>query len=209
MSKRFSSIADGLTSVGGAAIDSTKRANLSRISKALDVAGDLSKLDYKQVIKSIDDVADLGAILKTAKIPTPVRTKLCKELSSFVKTGGDVPKAAGATVAEAGEAMTEATSFFKRNEKTLLLVGITAAGIAVLMLLTGESDPAKAIGSSVGDLAEGLGEGVGAGLGAGLGEAAKGLDEGLGISDFFSKWGLYIGIFCAILLMLGVFMMLK
>jgi hypothetical protein len=208
--RRFGSIADGLTTIGGATIDSAKRANLTRISKSLDdVAGDLSKLDFAKVLKSTDDVADFGAILKKTDIPTGVRKDLVTQLSKWVKVGGDVPKAAGATVAQAGKAMEAATSFFKRNEKTLLLIGVSAAGLATLMLLTGESDPAKALGGTIGGLAAAAGEGVGAGLSAGIGGAVEGIDKGLGISSFFSKWGLYIGIFCAVLIFFGLFMMLS
>lgn len=208
--RRFTKIADDLTEIGGTAVDTAKRANLTRISKSLDDAGgDLSKVDFAKVIKSSDDVTAFGAIIKKTDIPPSARKKLVNELSKWVKVGGDVPKAAGVSVGAAGKAMEAVSGFFKRNEKTLMLAGITAAAIATLMLFTGETDPGKAIGGLIGDVAESAGEGIGGGLKAGVGGAIEGIDEGLGISDFFSKWGIYIGIFCAVLIIFGLIMMLK
>ncbi len=165
----------------------------------------LDKPDFINSVKSLDDSkalvyyvgknADtLGELSQTQKI------NLGRAFKN-VKTGTDVVNVTGKSVGEAGKALTAAKDFFQRNEKTLLTAGLTVGAIATLMLLTGESDPAKAIG-------EELGVGLGA-VGDAAGKGAKSFFDGLGIGDFFSKWGLYIGIFCAILLMLGVFMMLK
>lgn len=213
-------IVDSLKSLLGSAGALAKKANLDRISKALDdipeAAGDFSKVDMKKlfdsgILKNGTDIGDLKAILKNSG-DIKLNPKQTKEMligsSKFMTKDTDLLEA-GATLGEAGKSLDAAKSFFQRNEKTLLLIGVSAVGIATLMLLTGESDPSKAIGGALGNVAAAAGEGVGTGLGEGLGGLADGLDKGLGISDFFKNWGLYIGIFCAVLLMLGLFMMLK
>jgi hypothetical protein len=218
--RRFGGLAGGIGKIGDVTLDTAQKVNVKRIADVIDdVGGDFAKIDYAKIIRKgdqgLDDLASFGALLKKAeldgvsKLDKVARKSLLKNASDLVTASGKLPRATGATVAESAKAMDGATSFFKRYEKQFLLAGVTAAGLAALMLLTGESDPGKAIGGAIGDLAEGVGEGVGAGLGAGLGGAAKGISDGLGVGDFFSSWGMYIGIFCAVLLILGLFMMLK
>jgi hypothetical protein len=71
------------------------------------------------------------------------------------------------------------------------------------MLITGETDPAKAIGDQAGKLAGAAGAAIGEGAGA----AAGGFFGSSGLGDFFKQWGIYIGGFCACILLLYMFSM--
>jgi hypothetical protein len=82
------------------------------------------------------------------------------------------------------------------------------------MLLTGESDPASALGNQVGTLAGAAGAAAGGAVGAAVGAAvdSSGLDDAAGsvfggIGGFFKQWGLMMGLCCFCMIMLAVIMM--
>ena len=203
MAPKFKSIFSSFASTGATAAEAgAKRGDV--LFRNIDNAADL-----KTSIKSVGDANDLilsiGKSADTLTLTTKQSENLAAALEPFAKDSKSIMSLTDSSAAEVAKASAAATTFFQRNEKKLLAIGLGVGGIAALMLLTGESDPIKAVGDSFGDLAGAAGEGLGEGLGA----AGKGFSDGLGIGEFFSSWGLYIGIFCAILLMLGVFMMLK
>jgi hypothetical protein len=130
---------------------------------------------------------------------------------SVISGGADNAKLLGDMTAKGpgavGDAMAKSKSWWdKLPEATkgiLVKAGIGAAAVGAVMLITGESDPAKAIGDQAGKLAGAAGAAVGEGLGA----AGKGFFGGSGLGDFFSKWGIYIGGFFACILLLYLFSM--
>jgi hypothetical protein len=195
---KLKSLFNAATSSGAEATE----AAVKRGGKLFEGIDDVNTL--KNTVKNSDDARDLllyiGKNADTINLSQTQKSILGQSLS-VLKTDLDVVKVTGKSVGEVGTALESAKGFFKRNEKTLLAAGLTAGSIATLMLLTGERDPAKAIGEELGNIAGGVGSAAGEGL--------KDLASASGITDFFKNWGLYIGIFCAILLMLGVFMMLK
>ncbi len=176
---------------------------------ALKRGGDFFKkidnpTEFKKVIQTPADARDLMYYVGKNADSLTLDSKQLNTLGqafNVAKKETDIVTITGKSVGESGKALTAAKDFFKRNEKTLLAAGLTVGAIATLMLLTGKRDPAEAIGEELGNIAGGIGSAAGEGL--------KDLASASGITDFFKNWGLYIGIFCAILLMLGVFMMLK
>ena len=80
-------------------------------------------------------------------------------------------------------------TFAKNNSGKLAIAGVTAASLAIYMVSTGETDPAKALGNMVGEVASGVGQGVGSGIGA----AASSLFDGLGLGPYST----YIQLGCA------------
>lgn len=161
--------------------------------------------DLPTSVKSADDFSDaVGSLGKSKQALNPEEaTNIAKTASK--RTDKEIADAMDSSVAEVANAKKTADTFWKRNEKTLMALGITTGGIAALMLLTGESNPGTLLGDQVGNIAGGVGEGLGKGLGAAVGGAV----EGSGLGEFFSDWGLYIGIGCFVILMLAVLMMLK
>lgn len=206
--RSFTKIADDVVNAAGDSIGVGKRVKLADLGKKLDdidaKGGDVTDLYTNKTIKNLDDVADLATILNKSDIPKKDVDKHIKELSKIVKTDSDVMKATKATLAQAKSAIDKASDFIKKNPK-IAAAGAGVGGIATLMLIKGESDPAKVIGEQLGSLIEGAADAAGKGIGG----VVKGAADASGIGDFFSKFGIYIGIFCAILLVLGLFMMLK
>ncbi len=199
--KKISGIFKGALDGGADAAEAAAKRGASLAANL----GNISEL--KKSMKTVDDAEDLVLYLgKNADTVFRDLSKselqnLGKAIEPFAKDSKSIMKLTGDSPSTIAKATQSAGDFFKRNEKTLLTAGLSVGAITILMLITGESDPAKAIGDQVGSLA--------GSVGSAAGEGAKSFFDGLGIGDFFSKWGLYIGIFCAILLMLGVFMMLK
>jgi hypothetical protein len=184
-------------------------ASLKKISDLLDKGESADS-----ILKSLTNKNDLAALYRISKASNLIQTgtseaeAYAKQAQKLLKNDKDIVDATGESLGAVGDARKSADSFFKRNEKTLLAVGLGAAGIAALMLLTGKRDPAAALGVEAGTAAGGLGAALGTGLKA-AGDSSGVSDVFAGIGDFFSTYGLYIGIACFILLMLGVFMMLK
>lgn len=194
--------------LGSAAQDSAKK-----IGDALGKSGGIINDDVMKTIKKTDaggyDVDDLGLLTQITRqakenmknLPTDsVRTNLktVSEVADGIPAAKMV-KATDSTVAETADALKKSNSFYKRNEKALLTAGISAAGLGMYMLMTGESDPAKAIGKVIGDVAGGVGTGLGSGF--------KGFLDSSGLGDMFKGWGTYILLFfAAILAIFGLYM---
>lgn len=200
--KAVARLATGLTS---AAQDSIKK-----IAKALDDSGGIINDDVMKTIKKTDaggyDITELALLAKLAKknmknLPTDsLRTSLktVSEVADGISPAKMV-KATDSTVAETADALKKSNSFFKKNQGKLVTAGISAAGLGMYMLMTGESDPAKAIGKVIGDVAGGVGTGLGSGF--------KGFLDSSGLGDMFKGWGTYILLFfAAILAIFGLYM---
>ena len=156
----------------------------------------------------IDDIPNLKTVLKNAsagkeldKVDKDLITKTFKNVDDK-----QLREAFGASVKEVADVKKSALDFLKSDTgKILAIGGLTAGGLAALMLMTGKKDPAEALGDQLAKLTKAAGAGLGSAVGGGLGSAFS----ASGLSDFFKQWGLYIGLFCACLMMLGLFMMLK
>jgi hypothetical protein len=170
------------------------------------------------LVKSLDDVAKAAAdatkatakaaddIVEAYRSGNKTLADTLKQLDELMPNGKAIAKTTGKSLPEVAEATKTAKKFLSEKSADFLVkAGVVAGGLAALMLLTGKKDPADALGSSAGKLAAGAGAGLGGAVGGGLGA----LFGKSGLSDFFSQWGLYIGLFCACLMMLGLFMMLK
>jgi hypothetical protein len=187
MAPKIKRVFGALADAAGEGANSVRKVNLKKIGDALDKSGGVLDKNVMTLLKRADGTLDedafkaLGAILKKASKQADNKNiaKNLKSVSELVE-GAPTKKIADATdssLAQTAKAMKDSDTFFKRNEKALLAAGVTAAGLGAYMLLTGESNPAKAVGKLVGD---------------GLGAAGKGLFEGLGLGDFFKDWGKYI-----------------
>ncbi len=165
----------------------------------------------RQIAAGAVDDAIAAGLKNGAKSAVEAAQKADDFTKSVIKAGGDNQKLLGQMTGKGlgavGDTMSKSKSFFdKLPEATkgiLIKAGLGAAAIGAVMLITGETDPAKAIGDQAGKLAGAAGAAVGEGLGA----AGKGFFGGSGLGDFFSKWGIYIGGFFACILLLYLFSM--
>jgi hypothetical protein len=223
---KFGNIASGVVKGGGDSIDDALASSIKNAGKHLDDLAknapdgipDLKKLDPKLFTKAdgaFDENAmkGLNMVLKKMGVPFKDRFALTAKMTKMV---GDLPdksivKSTGNTVGEVGEAAAKAKSFFKRNQDTLVKVGIGAAAITMVMLVTGQQDPATAIGMTMkGDTlvpsTSGDGEGDGDGTGGADGGTGKGKGKGKGteFENFIKKWGWYIFGFVMIILSLVI-----
>jgi len=185
MAPKIKRVFGALADAAGEGADSVKKANLKKIGEALDETGGAVNDTVKKLVRNADGTLNgdafeaLGAILRKAGRKEKTVLKNLKSVSELVEGAptGKIAKATGSSTAQTAKAMKDSDTFFKRNEKALLAAGVSAAGLGAYMLLTGESNPAKAIGKALGEAGGGLG---------------KGLFEGLGLGDFFADWGKYI-----------------
>jgi hypothetical protein len=188
--------------VAGEGLSGVKQVNAKKVGDAMTSSGgEINDSVVDAIRKGDNDMIPLGNVLKNAEIPSSATKKNLKAVSDLVEDvpAGDIAKRTGSTLAETADAMKKADSFFKRNEKALLAAGISAAGLGTYMLLTGETDPAKAVGKIVGEVAGAAGKGLGSGL--------KGLFEGSGLGELFKGVGVYIiGFFAFILFIFAMYM---
>ena len=181
--------------IADAASEGANVALFRKMGSALDESGGVINDSVKKLVRNADGSLNdeafqaLGAILRKAGRNEKTIAKNLKAVTELVKDAptGKIAKATGSSLSDTADAMKKADTFFKKNEKALIAAGIGAIGLGAYMLLTGESNPAKALGKLVGE---------------GLGAAGKGLADGLGISDFFKKWGMYIAGFVGLIVLI-------
>ena len=204
----FKATAELVTGLGSAAKEKIKK-----IGDALEKSEGVINDEVLSTIKRTDvdgyDADDLALVSKLTRkakrtmqnLPKKAAETNLRALSDVAKdiSPAKMVKATDSTVAETADALKKSNSFYKRNEKALLTAGISAAGLGMYMLMTGESDPAKAIGKVIGDVAGGVGTGLGSGF--------KGFLDSSGLGDMFKGWGTYILLFfAAILAIFGLYM---
>jgi hypothetical protein len=149
--------------------------------------------DVAKILKKEGALEQFGAIMRRAgqlDLPKNAVKKNLNEVSDLTKnmSNKQLAKSIGSTVAETAEALKESDTFFKKNKTALIAAGVSAVGLAAYMLLTGETNPAKAVGKL-------------------LGGGVKGLLDGSGLGDLFKEWGTYIFAFFAVVLgMFGLYM---
>lgn len=182
-------------SAAGAGADAAKKATFKKLGDALGNSNGVIDDSVKKLVKNADGSLNdeafqaLGATLRKAGRNEKTVAKNLKAVTELVKDAptSKIAKATGSSLAETADAMKKADTFFKKNQTALVAAGIGALGLGAYMLLTGESNPARALGKLVGE---------------GLGAAGKGLADGLGISDFFKKWGMYIAGFVGLIVLI-------
>jgi len=204
---------------------------IAAITKRIDSLSAIIKNsdNVPQVIKNIDDLEGLRAYARIAAKNPSLLAKGSDEAAAFaaqaskvVKNDSDIMTATGKSAADVFKSKKAADSFLNTAAgKTLLTAGLVAGGIATLMLLTGESDPAKAVGQQVGTAAGAAGAAAGTAAGgavgaaldtSGAGDLAKDAldtagDAFKGFGGFFQKWGLLMGLGCFCMIMMVVIMM--
>ena len=153
--KTLSAVGDGAGAVG----TGTKRFQ--------DLAGQViasSKKGGAGVVESVSTASKKGGAAK---------------LDDVIEGATDAQIKAGKNIEESGVFKT----FLKNNSGKLAIAGVTAASLGIYMAVTGESNPAKALGQMVGE--------VGAGAGEGLGAAVLGIFDGLGLTPYLTyiQWG--------------------
>jgi hypothetical protein len=187
---------------GGSA--SAVQDSAKKFAKALDDSGGVINDDVmKTVKKNADgsyDLEEFAILSKLTKKNIPENLP-AKSVTDSLKTtteiatdlpGAKMAKATASTLSETADAMKKSKSFFKRNEKALLAAGISAAGLGMYMLMTGETNPAKALGKA-------LGEFTGAGF--------KSILDSSGLGDLFKGIGGYIIAFFAVIFFLFILYM--
>jgi hypothetical protein len=187
---------------GGSA--SAVQDSAKKFAKALDDSGGVINDDVmKTVKKNADnsyDLEEFAILSKLTKKNMPknlpaksvtdslnTTTELAKDLPT-----GKMAKATASTLSETADALKSSDSFFKKNKKTLVAAGISAAGLGMYMLMTGETNPAKALGKAIGEV------------------AGSGFDSFLdssGLGDLFKGAGGYIIAFFAVIFVLFILYM--
>ena len=213
------------TSSADLAAAGIKSANFAGVTKSLTkLDGAFKQTDklstaLKENLKNADDFAALSLIM--AKNDNLIKNsdealEIAKAASKALPSDSAIMAATRKSAAQVKKAKDSSDSFFKSKEfqKGVAVVGVTAAGIATLMLLTGESDPAKAIGDQLGTAAGAAGAAAGTAAGSAIGAAldTSGAGEAAGdifggIGDFFKQWGLLMGLCCFCMIMMVVIMM--
>ena len=149
--------------------------DIAALSKRIDSLSSIIKGvdDVVPVIKKIDDLEGLRAYARlAAKNPTLLAkgsdeaAAFAKQASKVVKKDSDIMTMTGKSASDVFKDKKAADSFLNTKAgATLLAAGLVAGGIAALMLLTGESDPAKALGQQLGTAAGAAGAAAGTAVG--------------------------------------------
>jgi hypothetical protein len=125
-------------------------------AKNVDTAADIGKA----AAKNVDTAADIAKLAKSG-------AKGSDELKAALKqinTAEDAAKTTGRTPGVVKQVTSKVTDALEENPKAaaaLTKAGLVAAAIGALMLLTGETNPLKAIGKATGEVFGGLAEGLG------------------------------------------------
>jgi hypothetical protein len=163
-------------------------------------------------------MAGLKGLLRKGGLEKSARTDLVRQMSKSTGDISDVDlkNATDSTLGETGDALKKAESFFEKNKNVLMAGGLTATGIATVMLLTANKSPSVVAGIPIGDLTPGSKDiGDDGDGGDGDGDEDDGEDGGGGgggrkkrmLEGFLKDWGLYL-IILVVLIVVGVFVYL-
>lgn len=182
MAPTFKKFFQNFAGAAGSGKAAARKAEIAKLAKNIDEAGGVVSPNSLRNADGTLKPESFKALANLFRKAPPDPKNAVKNAKAVSEAVGDAPTktiadATESSLAQTAKAMKDSDTFFKRNEKALLAAGVTAAGLGAYMLLTGESDPAKAVGKALGSAAGGLG---------------KGLFEGLGLGDFFADWGTYI-----------------
>ena len=170
----------------GKAIDSKSLDNMSDVGKNKLVNTYITKLKAKTAVTAIDK-KNIETIAKSVKTDADLVKLTGKPLSEIAKTGGflDSAKKWWADPKNA------------KNVDRLVKAGLVAGGLALLMIITGETNPIKAVGDALKTAAKEAADVAS--------DAGKSFLDSLGISEFFSKFKWWIiGFFIFLLVVLGL-----
>jgi hypothetical protein len=211
--KAFGSVSDDIAASGlDAGKKASKMKSLKKVTAHLDEIGDdFSKLDPKMFQKAggkldPDAMEAFKRLLRKAGVPKSQRKALSKQMSAAAGglSGKQLKEVTGSTLGEAGDALKKADSFFEKNKNLLMAAGLSATGIAMVMLLVGNKSPAAVAGIPKEDLDPGSTDGIDDDDAGDAGYAGDDDDdEGDGggnrkkrvFEKFLKDWGVYIIIF--------------
>ena len=181
--------------IGKSADDAVKGLTRERSLANADLTQikDLDLPSRQSITSTIEDS------IAASKTVTADQAAVLKTVESTVKTAGDVQSLTGKSLSAVKKALDDATSFCKKNPKTCTAAA-AAAGLAYIMLVTGEADPAKALGQEAKEL--------GAGVGGGINNALTGVGDGINkfLGDISQYWWVLVLVLC---LPLGIWLIVK
>lgn len=156
----------------------------------------------KSFTKASDDLANAKALNKGPKEIDALRKTMMKKLEKL-ESVEDLAGVAKTSVKDADSLLSKMKAFIEEYPtaaKALAAAGVSAAALCAIMLITGESNPFKAIGEATGEIISEGAKGVGSGIGA--------LFEGLGIDTtvMYIGSGVLAGLCC---LMFLLFILIK
>ena len=182
-------------------LSAPKRVKAEQAADALDNSGGV--VDKNLITKNgkvdpegMQAVKNVYKNVKPGDIPKGAVKKNLQNISEVMEDvpNGRIAKITDSSLAETAKALKSSESFFKKNQGKFVAAGISAAGLATYMLLTGEKNPIKALGGALGEVAKAGGEAAGAGLDSFL--------DSSGLKDLFKKFGVYIIGFIAVVIVI-------